>query len=102
MTSRPRRPANTSTRPANLATRAEAQVLRAINRGAFYGLQIARIGKIPRSSVYVLLNRLERKEFINRRPGKLNCPGLPRPEYSLTRRGRAMLEAWQHITGLSN
>jgi DNA-binding PadR family transcriptional regulator len=66
-----------------------------------YGLQIvaASDGAIGRSSVYVLLSRLQDKGFVKaKRPSAdPEYPGLPRPIYSLTADGARVLAAAESI-----
>src|SRR5258708_24907769 len=78
-------------------TKAEMNVLRVL-QGApqgLYGLQIvsASDGEVGRSSVYVLLSRLQDKGFVKaKRPASdPDYPGLPRPIYSLTAEGARVL-----------
>lgn len=63
--------------------------------GESYGLDLVRKsnGKLNRSSVYIVLGRLEEKGFVRSRTVKETNPGLPRPRYSLTEAGERMLEA---------
>jgi len=62
-----------------------------------YGLQVvsASKGVIRRSSVYVLLSRLQDKGFVKaKRPASdPDYPGLPRPTYRLTADGARVLAA---------
>lgn len=84
-----------------LATRAEIKVLQVLVKAdECYGLQIVKRsrGKISRSGVYTLLNRLYDKGFVKRRYGNDGHAGLPRPLYSLTDLGHRMLGAWAILT----
>ena len=87
-------------------TRAEMnvmQILREAPKG-LYGLQVVANsdGAVGRSSVYVLLSRLQDKGFVrSKKPASdPDYPGMPRPIYSLTAEGQRVLEAAQSI-GLS-
>ncbi|MGH7869611.1 MAG: PadR family transcriptional regulator [Candidatus Dormibacteraceae bacterium] len=61
-----------------------------------YGLEMVRAsnGDLARGTVYVLLGRLEEKGYVRswvkEQP---DHPGLPRPRYALTAKGRRVLEA---------
>jgi DNA-binding PadR family transcriptional regulator len=80
-------------------TLAEVNVMRVLQDApsGLYGLQIVAEsnGTISRGSVYVLLDRLERKGFIDvkRTDVKGTHPGLQRPHYKLNAEGRRMVVA---------
>jgi DNA-binding PadR family transcriptional regulator len=78
-------------------TLSEVNVMRVLQDApkGLYGLQIVSQsnGTVGRGSVYVLLDRLERKGFIDvaRTDVKGSYPGLQRPHYKLNAEGRRML-----------
>lgn len=78
-------------------TLAEVDVMRVLQDApkGLYGLQIVADsnGRISKGSVYVLLDRLERKGFIDvkRTDVKGAYPGLQRPHYKLNAEGRRVL-----------
>lgn len=84
-------------------TLAEVNVMRVLQDApkGLYGLQIVAESKgtISRGSVYVLLDRLELKGFIDvkRTDVKGAYPGLQRPHYKLNAEGRRVLAAAESI-----
>lgn len=59
-----------------------------------YGTEIARVGKIRKTTVYVLLMRLVDKGMVKSdRPRIAWHPGLARPAYRLTAAGERMVKA---------
>jgi len=63
-----------------------------------YGWELleASDGKLKRGSIYVLLNRMEEKGFIESRKEKQRkgARGLPRRMYKLTAMGQKTMAAW--------
>ena len=80
-------------------TKAEMLVMRLLHgeSGGMYGLEIveASEGAVKRSSVYVLLGRLQEKGFVKSvtPKGDQQHPGLLRPIYRLTADGTRVLAA---------
>lgn len=78
-------------------TRSELEVLKILQRLAAgaYGLEIvaASNGAVKRSSVYVLLGRLEEKGFVRVNTTRSTHPGLPRPIYIITGEGVRAIDA---------
>lgn len=84
-------------------TAKEAIIMQLISaNGAMYGLEmVAQSGKLKRGTVYVTLNRLEDKGYIE---SKLKEPeagehGPARRVYSLTGHGARTLAAWESFAG---
>ena len=80
-----------------MPTRGEMAVLKMLQSkptGA-YGLEIVADsnGAIKRSSIYVLLGRLEEKGFVRVKKTTSNHPGLPRPMYVITAEGARAVQA---------
>lgn len=76
----------------------ELEVLRLLQSAgtAMYGLALAEEsgGSIGRSSIYVLLGRLETKGYITvNRPTVASHPGMPRPLYKINVEGERALAA---------
>jgi len=74
----------------------ELEVLRYLQSevAGMYGLQLVEKsnGAIGRSSVYILLSRLEEKGYVIRTvPTAANHPGLPRPVYRISGLGKQAL-----------
>lgn len=69
----------------------ELEVLRILQgeSGGAYGLEIVSKsdGAVGRTSVYILLGRLEGKGFVRVKRTTGTHPGLPRPIYSITAQG---------------
>lgn len=65
-----------------------------------YGLEIVdrSEGLVGRSSVYVLLARLEEKGFVRVRRTTSSHPGMPRPIYSITGSGQRAIAAFELAT----
>lgn len=84
-------------------TLAEVNVMRVLQDApkGLYGLQIVAgsNGTVSRGSVYVLLDRLERKSFIDvrRTDVKGTYPGMQRPHYKLNAEGRRVLAAAESL-----
>jgi DNA-binding PadR family transcriptional regulator len=80
----------------------ELEVLRLLKgepRG-MYGLEIVDRsgGTVGRTSVYVLLARLEEKGFVRVRRTTSRHPGMPRPIYSITGSGQRAIAAFEVAT----
>jgi DNA-binding PadR family transcriptional regulator len=74
----------------------ELEVLRVLQGAArdMYGLEVVESGVIGRSSVYIVLGRLEEKGFLTvTRPKSARHPGLPRPLYRINGEGARALAA---------
>lgn len=78
-------------------TRTELAVLKILQqrRAGAYGLEVVAdsSGAIKRSSIYVLLGRLEEKGFVRVRKTTSTHPGLPRPIYIMTAEGVRVVRA---------
>lgn len=80
-----------------LPTRSELEVLKILQRkpAGAYGLEIVAEsnGATKRSSIYVLLGRLEEKGFVRVKKTTSTHPGLPRPIYIITAEGVRAVDA---------
>lgn len=68
--------------------------------GEMYGLEIVREsdGGIKRGTVYVTVNRMEEKGYVDSRKEEKDptVPGLPRRLYKATGYGISVFNLWQH------
>lgn len=80
-----------------MPTRSEMAVLKLLQHrpGGAYGLEIVAgsDGSIKRSSIYVLLGRLEEKGFVRIKKTTSKHPGLPRPIYVISGAGTRAVQA---------
>ena len=78
-------------------TPSELSVLKILQQrpGGAYGLEIVADSNraIKRSSIYVLLGRLEEKGFVRVKKTTSKHPGLPRPIYIITAEGMRAVHA---------
>ncbi len=82
---------------------AEARVLyEVLRQGEAYGLSIVKGASVPRGSVYVLLDRLEAKGFIEscqeEVPASDGYVGVPRRLYRATALGRKLHQALKELS----
>ena len=71
--------------------------------GEMYGLEMVRAsdGALRRGSVYVILDRLEDKGFVQSRADKRHgLPGMPRRFYRITGLGERALRARQNVQAI--
>lgn len=70
-----------------------------IAKGEMYGLELvgAAPGKIKRGTVYVTLERMAEKGYVESRqvPPEEGAGGLPRRLFHVTGHGRRVLQAWE-------
>lgn len=78
-------------------TRKELDVLKLLQRkpAGAYGLELVAEsdGVVKRSTIYVLLGRLEEKGFVRVKKTTSKHPGLPRPIYIITAEGVRAVDA---------
>lgn len=83
-------------------TPSETEVLKVLQRhpAGAYGLEIVSEsnGAVKRSSVYVLLGRLQEKGFVRVKTTRSTHPGLPRPIYIITGDGVRAVDAREQAT----
>jgi DNA-binding PadR family transcriptional regulator len=95
---------NTAPEPLPLMSPIEALIVRLlIGGGEMYGLQLvdASEGELKRGTVYVTLNRMEDKGFIESRKEPTPGEGPARRMYKVTGHGERVLRAWEGLAQLA-